>query len=46
MLGGFILEDAVYIESHTSGCHERQSPVNLGLFILELVLAQGNVELA
>jgi hypothetical protein len=42
--GGLILEDTVCIESRTSELHERQSPVNLGLFVLELVLAQRNVE--
>jgi hypothetical protein len=44
--GGLILEDAVRIKSCTSGLHEGQGPVDLGLFILELVLAQGDVELA
>src|SRR5882762_7081976 len=42
--GGLILEDAVRIESRMSGLHEGQGPVDLGLFILELVLAQGDVE--
>ena len=44
MLGGLTSEDAVYIESHTSGLHAGQDPVDLGLFILELVLAQGDVK--
>jgi hypothetical protein len=46
MSSGLIPEDAVCIETCTSGLHEGQGPVDLGLFVLELVLAQGDVEVA
>jgi len=32
------------MEGRTSGFHKRQGPVDLGLVILELALAQGDVE--
>src|SRR6267154_4226133 len=44
MSEGLISDDAVCIESHTSGLHEGQGPVDLGLFIFELVLTQGDVK--
>ena len=44
MSGGLISEDAVRIESCMSRLYEAQGPVDLGLFVLELVLAQGDVE--
>jgi len=43
-IGRLALEDAVRIESRMSGLHEGQCPVDLGLFILELVLTQGDVK--
>jgi hypothetical protein len=42
--GGLIPEDAVRIESHMSRLHEGQGPVDLGLFVFELVLTQGDIE--
>jgi hypothetical protein len=44
MSGGLIPEDAVCIESHMFRLHKGQGPVDLGLFVLELVLTQGDIE--
>src|SRR5882762_2227015 len=42
----FLSEDAIGMESCTPGLHKGEGPVDLGLFICELMLTQGDIESA